>query len=93
MSLVAKERGGEGDGGEVVSPTDWLLIWKTLDGFNRSIELANQYIGTLPPDDQKRLKALRPIERISAVTAHLNALLQSHGLDLVRGEEPRGEAA
>ena len=77
----------------MASPTDWLLIWKTLDGFNRAIELANQYVATLPLDDQKRLKALRPIERNSAVTAHLNVLLQSHGLDLVRSEENRGEAA
>ncbi|GEM_PF-6781128 len=76
-----------------MTPTDWLLIWKMLDGFNHSIDLANQYIGTLPLDDQKRLKALRPIERISAVTAHLTALLQSHGVDLVRDEERGGEAA
>ncbi|HBZ70612.1 MAG TPA: hypothetical protein DEP35_13135 [Deltaproteobacteria bacterium] len=90
---MAKHHGGEVGGGKVVSPTDWLLIWKTLDQFNRSIELANQYIETLPADDQKRLKTLRPIERIAAVTTHLNALLQSHGLELVRGEEQRGEAA
>jgi hypothetical protein len=90
--LVAKvRRGGEGGGGNVERPTDWLLIWKTLDGFNRSIDLANQYIGTLPLDEQRRLKDMRPIERIPAVAAHLNVLLQRHGLELVRGEDHRGE--
>ena len=73
--------------GNVERRTDWLVIWKTLEGFNRSIELANQYIGSLSPDEQRRLKALRPIERIPAVAAQLNVLLQRHGLDLVRGED------
>ncbi len=55
-SLWQKSAGGEGGGGNVERPTDWLLIWKTLDGFNRSIDLANH---TSAPSRQTNKSASR----------------------------------